>query len=888
MAKKKPEPKDAPMVQDQLSGEQDPKQKPTQEKGELQDQPNEPMNTNPVDKQSDKTMPNMKSPGAGGPQLIPAKAAKGPSMMEDIYTGTAENLYTESAYHPDSMLRPYNPDKLVRKDWAYRIYEDMLEDDQVFIALEVKKDLILGSGFYFETKDDGQEEIQEDLEIAFEEKGDRPFADTLKDMMQAYEYGFSISEKIFGVDSLGKLFLKDCKPRHPSTWLLHTDPQGNVTRYEQRALHNSIDADPKSIIHYVNNPKHQNPYGRSDLYVAFQAWMTKRHITRFYAIFLEKAASPTPVAKYDRRADQKAIDDIYNAIKQFQTKTALTIPKEFEIDFLEAKSSGEAYVKGITLFNMLIGRSMFMPDLLGFQGKETGGGSYGLGEHQIDVFLRHVQRRRELLERVVNMHFVKPICMYNYGMLENFPKFKFNPLSEDDAMTQASTWVTALSAKAWTVTPEEVNHFRGLIKFPQSSVVDILGTLPIGPDGQNLDPLSPDQAPKLDKDGNPIPPKPGDPNGQPGQDGGAPKPGEEKTQTNIDGDKGPQDAVQPDKGPPVGDKAGKGQALQQKGAPGDNAAQKGKGQDAPPNKGDASPGKIDNQGTDQNQIAAKKKDKKFSLDLSSIKGNYYKKVNFEHLDTVMTSTVSKILTESKPIVDDIFEDLYDQLQKKKIIPSQNLEKANSIELKYLKRLQLVFKRNFRRLWQDGRESGKTEVNVKDHDVNNADNIPSDEFLDFLDQETFRYIGDWEYTITKKVKDELVKAIKDGRPLSEVINVLDNEGMDLSDVSLERFARTKTTEVFNKGRKAYFSDTGIVSGYQYSAVMDDRTSDICEGLDNCKFDAGDEPTPPMHFNCRSVLIPITKFEEYEPDDEANNGDDIDKFIDDNIGKGFPVG
>lgn len=877
---KKNTPKQPPQVQDELSGEQ----KASDNKADLIDQPKEgkekaapqELPKPPVEDDAPDDQPNNQI----------SRTSKAPQIIEDVYFGTAELLYTESAYHPDSMLRPYNPDKLVRKDWAYRIYEDMLEDDQVSIALEVKKDLVLGSGFYFETKDENQDEVREDLEIAFDEKGDRPFSDVLKDIMQAYEYGFSISEKIFSLDSFGKLFLKDCKPRHPSTWLLHTDPHGNVSRYEQRALHSSIDANPQSIIHYVNNPRHQNPYGKSDLFVAFQAWMTKRHITRFYAIFLEKAASPTPVAKYDRRADQAAIDAIQQAISKFQTKTAMTIPKEFEIEFLEAKSSGDAYVKGISLFNMLIGRSMFMPDLLGFQGKETGGGSFGLGEHQIDVFLRHVSRRRELLERMVNIHFVKPICMYNYGMMENFPKFKFNPLSDDNAMKQADMWIKAASTKTWAVTPEEVNHFRSLVKFPKSSIVDIIGALPVGPDGENLDPNDPNAEPKLDEEGNPLPPDQGGDvvGGEEGSDQGD---NEEANVDQVDG----QDAKgsnQPDQAKAGDAKAGDGQAVRPEGAKEDNSGKEGQEKDAPPNKGDASKDKIDNQGTDQNKEAAKKKEKNFEIDLDSIVGPYAKKVNFQHIDDVLKSAVSKILTEAKPIVTDIFEDLYDQLQKKKIIPNQSLEKAESVKLKYKKKLQLMFKRNFRDCWQDGRIAGKSEVNNKDNTEDFVDNIPPDEFLAFLDQETYRYIGDWEYTILKKVKDELTKAIKDGRPLSEVIGVLDNEGIDLSDVSLERFARTKTTEVFNKGRKAYFDDTGIVAAYQYSAVLDDRTSDICAGLNNCIFDAADAPVPPMHFNCRSILVPITKFEDYEPSDESNNGDDIDDFIKDNIGKGFPVG
>ena len=41
------------------------------------------------------------------------------------------------------------------------------------------------------------------------------------------------------------------------------------------------------------------------------------------------------------------------------------------------------------------------------------------------------------------------------------------------------------------------------------------------------------------------------------------------------------------------------------------------------------------------------------------------------------------------------------------------------------------------------------------------------------------------------------------------------------------------------------------------------------------------------NCRSLLVPITKYETWEADAKANNGQGMDKFIKDNLGDGFSV-
>lgn len=720
---------------------------------------------------------------AMAPEAQPRSAQS--DALKGLYFGEIEKSFQESAYYPDSQKKPYNPDPLVEKDYTYGLYEEMLNDDQVDVAINLKKDLVIGSGWHISCE---EEDIKNELEESLCDDVDRPLSEILQDILQAYEFGFSISEKLFKTMPDGKLALKDIKPRHPSTWLIHTDPHGNVIRYEQRAQRSSIDIDPKSIIHYVNNQRFQNPYGRSDLLSAYQAWLTKRHVTRFYAIFLENAAGPKPVAKYDRKAPQSVVDDIFNAIKKFQTKTAMAIPKDFDIEFLEAKNSGEAYIKGINLFNMFIGRALFIPDLLGFSGGETGGGSFSLGKEQIGLFYKHIFRRREILERIIDQHVIRPICIYNYGMLEKFPKFKFNPLSEDDAVKQAELWIKGVQGAGWQPTPEEVNHFRNLVKFPESDDVVMKS-----------------------------------------------------------------DIV----------------AEQMGGKPGEGGPE-----------GEAPPPEAEQEMEDKEEEKPEKKE--FALNLASLPGDYKNKTDFKLANQTLTTAVAKLKAEAQPIIEDIFEDLYDQLQKKKIVQTQNLDRAETINLKYLGRLQNVFKKHFRMLHQDAMNQAKNEVKKSDF----AAPLPNDNFLEFLNQETYKYIGDWSYEITKKTKNALIKAIKDGKPLSSVISVLDNEGKALSDVSLERYARTKTTEVFNRGRMDYFESTGVVAAYQYSAIIDDVTSEVCGELNGKIFEKEDAPIPPLHFNCRSLLIPITRFEEYKADTKTDSGKNIDSFIEKNVeDKGF---
>lgn len=716
----------------------------------------------------------------------------------------------DSSYWPESQLKPYNPDDLVRKRYDYSIYEDMAKDDQVSVCLQLKRDLILANGFdiLIDSEDPNDILIKEELEKSLLEDPEISLIDSLEEIQSAYEFGFSISEKVFNIKDDGTACLKFIKTRHPVSWLLHTDTQGNVQRYEQRGAHGSVDIDPENLIHYKINPRFGNPYGRSDLRAAWEAWFIKKEIIKFYSIFLEKAASPTPVARYDKNMPQAAVDDIFNALKKLQTKTALAIPKDIELLFMESSNQGDAYLKGIDLFNMFIGRSLLVPDLLGFQGGQTKGGSHSLGKDQMNVFFRHINKRRSQIEALVNNCIIKPIVYYNYGEIDNCPRFKLKPMNDEEAIDLASLWLEAVKGHVYKPSEEEINHFRSLAKFPEGEVD--FGEDPMQVSGQ------------LDQNGDPIPPNQIPPN----QDPNNPMPMDSSTKDQVGDPKSEEDK---------------------------------------PN--------ADNQQKGDKQA--------FARAYNNPIGDYDKKVNYKLIGTSMKRFNDSIMVEAKPVIEDIYQDLSSQIKKKRIIQTQSIDKFDSINLKFTSKLKSLLKKYFIQANNDAKAQARVEL-LKGNKF--AAPLPDEDFLAFLEQESLQYIGDFEYTILKNARLKLIQAIKDGIPLNQVMSVLSDEGLALAQASLERYARTKFTEVMNRGRVEFFDSTGVVAAYQYSAILDDRTTDICEGLHGMIFEKGDEPIPPLHFNCRSLLIPITKYEDYKAD-KTVDGKNIDKFIEDNKGDGF---
>jgi len=97
-----------------------------------------------------------------------------------------------------------------------------------------------------------------------------------------------------------------------------------------------------------------------------------------------------------------------------------------------------------------------------------------------------------------------------------------------------------------------------------------------------------------------------------------------------------------------------------------------------------------------------------------------------------------------------------------------------------------------------------------------------------------------------------------------------EGKLLTPHHLENIVRTNFSDAYNQGRLDMMEDPDvkdIMAGEMFSAIMDDQTTDICEALDGQIFIYGDPDiarfTPPLHYQCRSTLVPITKYEKFEP-------------------------
>lgn len=150
-------------------------------------------------------------------------------------------------------------------------------------------------------------------------------------------------------------------------------------------------------------------------------------------------------------------------------------------------------------------------------------------------------------------------------------------------------------------------------------------------------------------------------------------------------------------------------------------------------------------------------------------------------------------------------------------------------------------------------------------------INIDELQDLIDTRSLRILNDVssdiELQLREKINDLITRGYHNKDAIKELNKELNNLGIsDTNDFQLETIFRTQTQMAYSAGgfqaiqNNEYLRDA--IQMYEFSAVMDNRTTQICEDIDGTRLPA-DDPFwhtyyPPLHFNCRSVCVSI--FEE----------------------------
>lgn len=123
------------------------------------------------------------------------------------------------------------------------------------------------------------------------------------------------------------------------------------------------------------------------------------------------------------------------------------------------------------------------------------------------------------------------------------------------------------------------------------------------------------------------------------------------------------------------------------------------------------------------------------------------------------------------------------------------------------------------------------------------------------------LKDYRDNLTEKIKDQ-EGTLKDKALLKRTIKKASNLFINRN---VKIVSRMESVTVANQKRLELFEKSSIVAGVQFLAVLDKRTTPICQSRHSMILKLNSPQlssfTPPCHFGCRSLLSPVTIYEKF---------------------------
>jgi SPP1 gp7 family putative phage head morphogenesis protein len=803
-------------------------------------------------------------------------------------------------------LQQINPDQLLNdRGYDLGIYDSMLLDDRVSMATNLKKRLALSiNADIIPASDD-----EKDIEIADEVKDQLGiekrskytheagygFWTMLDNMMDAASYGFKCGEKIFQIKD-DKVVLHNIKFKHSKLFDFDYDEWGNLDQLligknygEEKTIKGSQNISNKFVVAVYPYPVDMNFYGRSELMDVYNKWRSKIHIQKQRDITLEKWGSPIPEALYDAQkmtaAEKEALKDL---LDNFQEGTYLMNPgfrnqKTGELDgkikfTIHQPNNGnltDTFEKALDQLDKQITRSILFPDKLGFS--ESPGGSYNQAETQLEVLLVVIEYIHGWIEEIINKQLIKQIVDFNYADVEDYPIMKFDRISERVKVDILNTLIDkgiVDKREKW------IRKNVGVPTITQKEQEEI-DKQKEEEEKENEDRFSPDKGDPINEDGN-IEREDPDDNKQNKEDIREEEKEDKKELKHVHfkKKKNPFDAV----------KVKNYYEIQE--------------DEFDLRYTDIMSGNLENV---INQIKKKK-----IVENKDLKAKETLRMPKTELKKFLTQDFSKhYFNGKKQGIKEIGNRLTKATTFKKV--EYNLEGMTTINGKNLHSHE--YKIDEFGTGQTKSTNGEAKPHV--HGIENFIVLPAGDHghdldskvtmkqinfateIDWLDKEFIdRFLGTGDLSTLTKEDIEALKAIRDrgfqitgveeekllkevkfiidsgirsGQTTANVISQIIEKAKSINAAQSKTIARTSIADWYNTGRMNLFTSPGVVDkieAYEYQAILDDNTTKFCESHDGQIIKAGDTRVaainPPNHFNCRSILSPIFRGENDNPD------------------------
>jgi SPP1 gp7 family putative phage head morphogenesis protein len=775
----------------------------------------------------------------------------------------------------------YNPDDLIGRQ-GLPIYSKMLNDEQVKAVCEFKLAAILARGWEFH--------YEEDCELSEEDKQTRvavfmkmvrkmrgSFADALEAIATGREFGFSITEKIYGAfEYSGKTYvgINRLMTRDPCTFEFFTDEYGTLFKLKQRVSGKQpVEVDRDKVIHYVHRPKWDHIYGRSDLRAAYRSYYAKDQLVKLWLLFLEKFGGGIAIASKTDQAPASgtaAHTSLENALSRMTALRSIILPNGVTLEIVFPTSTDQ-YEKACQFHDLAIAKSLLVPNLLGLS--HTGQtGAFSQSQTQLEAFFWTLNSDAQRLEECLNEELFRDIGDQNWSDGE-YPRFCFKPASFEHIKWVVTTFKELMGAGALQATEDDEKFIRELLELPARTEE----SKPL------IDPMEEREQERKETETNASI--------EQQKTAAANEERYAAVMKAIDSLRVQLSALPTQGNVTINNAAPSAEASAEDGADSNARERHATGDDG------AAPfephGKLIGCTQAQFQLAAQR----VAFSVIQFRTDNAAASAVNELATQVAKATRRALgtsTTMKELMDDDPSDI------------AAVEFAGAD----VGKLQAIYRRTLDEAWSIGSQHAYKELRIARKRQDNEDTRTvklaalRDKAAEYFDSRAFRMAGDTADKTKQIIQQELQNGIKAGRSVDDtrasIWNRLVERGMTKKEIIrgveteagvnaaldalwadtvegatayLNTLVRTNTFEALNEARYAEFTDPELgdfVKAFTYAAVLDDSTSQICEYMDGRTYsrdsEVWDEWRPPNHFNCRSVLVPVTEIDGWDGEED----------------------
>lgn len=738
-------------------------------------------------------------------RLLFRKPAEAPKASAEAMTDVA---WSNSTIYSGKDFPKYNPDDLVGRKGVL-IYKRMMVDEQIKAVVRFKRDAITSRAWMFECEYEELSEEERELRCKLFDDAicrmEGSFTDALNNILSAMYMGFSLTEKVYKLNEVaGKQWygVKHLRLKPQESFLFYQDAFGNLTALKQQTFGDEQELDPTKFIHYVQNPEWDANYGRSELRECYRSWFSKDIILKFQNIHMERFAGGFIWAKPS------------------QGKTISSASAEY------------ANLQDV-LTNIHTKTSIIVPgniDLNVVQGATT------------DIYERAIAQH----DKSIAKSLLVPNLM---GISEQGNTGSF---AQSETQLEAFLWtLEADTARLEDVLNEQLFKDIGDLNFgdglyPTFSFAPISNKAKMSLINAWKDLVAAGAVEATDTD-------------------------EAHLRELME---------MPEKGEVLAKSA---PALPEAGAP-QNQAQSDDAEDAGAQAPDDEKKPLEETIIGKQNIsisAFSRAMKRVDFAVIANKADNSTQDAVHEIADINSAAVARLVALAGELKLGTADGNPNDVQKIQYTASE------------MSALKGAVNKGLKDAWAIGESHAKRELQkAKGADFAVNDLALQDLAAAYLKQKSYSLAGDISAASQKTIRNLLMEGVKVSKTADEttraIYKALEADGMLTEEAVVEALGagtvknasarietaiRTTSFEAINEARYSFFSDpalNGFVEALEYSAILDDRTTEICSQLNGETYGIDDAVwstfRPPNHFNCRSLLIPVTIRDTWMQSDE----------------------